>query len=127
MMTLKLFLVVFLATSSFTRPKHFLIETEDEAEDRGAPAEEPKPKPDPKPELELEKEPDQNDDEEEDKDEEDAEGGIECGSDYSDKPMKSAQEKFIFHQWELKCKGTVNTLREGEDGSDYWGGDGIFL
>ena len=102
-MTLKLFLVVLLAGSSFTRPKHFLIETEDEAEDKIAPAEEPKPepKPDPKPKPE----PDQNDDEEEDKDEEDVKGGIDCGSDYSDKPMKSAQEKFIFHQWELKCKG----------------------
>ena len=33
MMTLKLFLVVLLAGSSFARPKHFLIETEDEAED----------------------------------------------------------------------------------------------
>ena len=105
MMTLKLFFVGLLAGASFARPKHFLIETEDEAEDKGAPAEEPKPelkleqKPEPKPE------PEQNDDEEEDVDEEDAEGGIECGSDYSDKPMKSAQEKFIFHQWELKCKG----------------------
>ena len=103
MMTLKLFLVALLAGSSFARPKHFLIETEDEAEDKGAPAEEAKPKPEPK----LEPEPEQNDDEEEDVDEEDAEGGIDCGSDYSDsdKPMKSAQEKFIFHQWELKCKG----------------------
>merc|ERR1711936_1521626 len=104
MMTLKLFLVALLAGSSFSRPKHFLIETEDEAEDIGAPAEEPKPepKPDPKPELEPElepkPEPEQNDDEEEDEDEK---GGVDCGSDYSDKPMKSAQEKFIFHQWEL--------------------------
>merc|ERR1711928_190977 len=94
MMTLKLFLVVLLAGSSFARPKHFLIETEDEAEDKGAPAEEPKPEPKLKPKPEPE--PEQNDDEEEDVDEEDAEGGIECGSDYSDsdKPMKSAQEKF---------------------------------
>ena len=137
MMTLRLFLVVLLAGSSFTRPKHFLIETEDEAEDKIAPAEEPKPKPEPKsepklePKPELESEPetelDQNDDEEEDEEEEDVKGGVDCGSDYSDKPMKSAQEKFIFHQWELKCKGTVNTLREGDDGSDYWGGDGVFL
>merc|ERR1719230_714175 len=123
-MTLRLFLVVLLAGSSFARPKHFLIETEDEAEDKGAPVEETKPKSEPKPEQKpepkLEPEPDQNDDEEEDEDEEDVKAGIECGSDYSDKPMKSAQEKFIFHQWELKCKGTVNTLREGDDGSDYW-------
>merc|ERR1719230_1507532 len=127
-MTLRLFLVVLLAGSSFARPKHFLIETEDEAEDKGAPVEEKKPKSEPKPEQKtepkpepkLEPEPDQNDDEEEDEDEEDVKAGIECGSDYSDKPMKSAQEKFIFHQWELKCKGTVNTLREGDDGSDYW-------
>ena len=67
----------------------------------------PEPKLEPKPELESEPEPelDQNDDEEEDEDEEDVKGGVDCGSDYSDKPMKSAQEKFIFHQWELKCKG----------------------
>ena len=115
MMTMKLFLVVLLAISSFARPKHFLIETEDEAEDKGAPAEETKPKPEPKlepkpepkPEPKLEPEPEENDDGEEDEDEEDVKGGIDCGSDYSDsdKPMKSAQEKFIFHQWELKCKG----------------------
>ena len=105
MMTLKLFLVVLLAGSSFARPKHFLIETEDEAEDKGAPTKEPKPEPKLKPEPELEPEPEQNDDEEEDEDEEDVKGGIDCGSDYSDEPMKSAQEKFIFHQWELKCKG----------------------
>ena len=111
MMTLRLFLVVLLAGSSFTRPKHFLIETEDEAEDKIAPAEEPKPKPEPKlePKPELESEPetelDQNDDEDEDEEEKDVKGGVDCGSDYSDKPMKSAQEKFIFHQWELKCKG----------------------
>ena len=109
MLTLKLFLVVLLAPPLFARPKHFLIETEDEAEDIGAPTIETKPEPKlkPEPELEpkLEPEPEQNDDEEEDEDEEDVKGGVDCGSDYSDKPMKSAQEKFIFHQWELKCKG----------------------